>query len=176
MRILVAGGTGFIGSLLGRRLVDQGHAVQVLTRDPERARQDIPHISKAFAWKANQVAPPLAAFADVDAVINLIGESIGARATPSRVSAVRESRVLGTAHLVDALEKLSPRPGILINASAIGYYGDRGDEILDERSEPGDDFMANLCRDWEMEASRAPCGPRRPSHPAPRSAAPCRRA
>ncbi|MFH1145332.1 MAG: TIGR01777 family oxidoreductase [Candidatus Eisenbacteria bacterium] len=155
MRVLLTGGTGFIGRPLCRWLAEHGHTVFVLTRHPEQATRAIPQISRAFPWDGRWGTPPPESFAGVDAVVNLLGHSIGGRATPARKSAVRESRLQGTSHLVDALERLPSRPRLLINASAIGYYGDRGDETLDESSPPGDGFMARLCRDWEGEAMRA---------------------
>jgi uncharacterized protein (TIGR01777 family) len=155
VRALIIGGTGFIGRPLCAWLGERNHSVRLLTRDPERARRLVRGIEQAVAWDGSGAEPALEAFAGIDAIVNLAGESIGGRATPARMRAVRESRVGGTARLVDALKRLPSRPALLINASASGYYGDRGDVVLDEDSPPGDDFMARLCRDWEAEALRA---------------------
>ena len=94
----------------------------------------------------------------VDAVVHLLGEPIGGgRWTEEKKRAIRDTRVLGTRHLVEALANRDDRPKTLLNASAIGYYGDRGEEALDESSDPGpdDDLMARVCKEWEAEAERA---------------------
>ena len=155
MRILVTGATGFIGRAVCARLAAEGHACVALTRDPESARRRVPALAAAYPWNAIVEIPPAAAFERVDAVVNLLGESIGGRPTVARKRAVRESRLLGTAHLVDALQALEAKPTLLISASAVGYYGDRGDEILDEDSAPGTGPFAQLCSQWEQAARRA---------------------
>jgi len=155
MRILVTGATGFIGRALCLRLAEGGHALVALTRDPESARKRVPVLEKAFRWDAISAQPPAGAFDGVDAVVHLLGESIGGRSTPARKRAIQESRLLGTAHLVGALEALPSRPAALISASGVGYYGDRGEEFLDEETPPGDDFLARLCVQWEGAARRA---------------------
>jgi uncharacterized protein (TIGR01777 family) len=100
----------------------------------------------------------LAAVKDVDTVFHLAGESVAAgRWTKKRKARIRDSRVFGTRHLIEALSQLpaSERPRVLVSASAVGYYGSRGEETLTEESPPGDDFLADVCREWEHEAARA---------------------
>lgn len=152
MRALVTGGTGFVG----RRLVRELQRPVVLSRDPERARRVLGAGCVPEPWSPAAGPPPLAAFAGVDAVFHLAGEPIAeGRWSAAKKARIRESRVAGTRHLVDALARLDRPPPVLVAASAVGYYGDRGDEILDEGSPPGSDFLAQLCRDWEAEALRA---------------------
>jgi uncharacterized protein (TIGR01777 family) len=143
MRVLVAGGTGFVGGALRRSLRGAGHTVLVVTRTP--------HGEGDVGW--DQLGDVVS---KVEAVVNLAGEPIaGGRWTSERKAAIRDSRVQGTRRLVEALDAAARRPRVLVNASAIGWYGDRGDEPLDERAGPGEGFLAEVCRDWEAEALRA---------------------
>jgi uncharacterized protein (TIGR01777 family) len=152
MKALVTGGTGFIG----RRLLARLDRPVVLSRDPDRARQTLAGFEATIhRWDA-QSAPPAEAFAGVDTIIHLAGDPVADRRwDESKRRQIRDSRVLGTRHLVDALAALDARPKVLVSASAVGYYGDRGDETLDEQSVPGSDFLAQVCIDWEKEAMRA---------------------
>ncbi len=146
MRVLVTGATGLVGKRLCDALRAASHAVTVVSREPGR----VP--GRAVGWDA--LAP---AVADSDAVVNLAGESIAdGRWTVARKAAIRSSRIEATRSLVRAIELAPARPKVLINASAVGWYGPHGDEPLDETSfGPGDDFLARVCRDWEAEALRA---------------------
>ncbi len=151
MKALVTGATGFIG----RRLLKWLKWPAVLTRDPERAETSLTGVH-IFPWHPEAEPPPAAALDGVEAVFHLAGESVaGGRWTARRKRRIRDSRVLGTRNLVAALAALRERPKVLVSASAIGYYGDRGDELLDEQRPPGDDFLASVCREWEAEANRA---------------------
>jgi uncharacterized protein (TIGR01777 family) len=132
-----------------------GHTVRALSRDSVAAKQRVPLLKEVFPWNPLQELPPLQAFEGCDAVINLAGESIAGRWTAPKKQLIRDSRVLGTKNLVNALAQLSSRPKVLISASAIGYYGDRGEETLTEDAAPGSDFLAQVCRDWENEALKA---------------------
>jgi uncharacterized protein (TIGR01777 family) len=149
MQIVVAGGTGFLGRPLVRRLEVEGHTVRVLSRRP-RAPGEI-------AWTPDGSAGPWAAAIDgADAVINLAGESIaGGRWTAARKARIRDSRIRATRSLVTAIEQSGRRPPVLVSASGVGYYGAHGDEVITEASAPGDDLLASVCRDWETEALRA---------------------
>ena len=152
MKALVTGGTGFIGQRLLARL----DRPVVLSRDPDRARQSllVTHAT-VHGWDAHS-PPPAAALADVDTVIHLAGDPVADRRwDEAKRREIRDSRVLGTRFLVDGLASLTTRPKVLVCASAVGYYGDRGDETLDEKSAPGSDFLAQVCVDWEREAMRA---------------------
>jgi hypothetical protein len=153
MRVLVTGATGFIG----RALIDRLDEVVVLSRDAARARGELPdRVVGAWSWNPIGEAPPAEAFAGVEAVFHLAGEPIAeGRWTAARKARLRDSRVLGTRNLVDALVRLSAPPRVLISASAVGYYGDRGDEVLTEAAPPANDFLGGFCREWEQESRRA---------------------
>jgi len=155
MNILITGATGFVGRRLCEMLHQAGHTVRALSRDSVVAKQRVPLLKEVFPWNPLQELPPLQAFEGCDAVINLAGESIAGRWTAPKKQLIRDSRVLGTKNLVNALAQLSSRPKVLISASAIGYYGDRGEETLTEDAAPGSDFLAQVCRDWENEALKA---------------------
>ena len=151
MKALVTGATGFIG----RRLLPRLKWPAALTRDPERAGTALANV-EIHRWEPEAGPPPTDAFRGVDTVFHLAGESVAAgRWSAARKQRIRDSRVLGTRHLVAALAALKERPAVLVSASAIGYYGDRGDEALDEDALPGNDFLAGVCKDWEAEANRA---------------------
>ena len=151
MRTLITGGTGLIGQVLLPRLEN----AVVLTRDPARAGTRLGAV-EAHAWKPETGPPPLAALREVDIAFNLAGEPVAeGRWTAERKRRIRDSRVLGTRHLVAAIAKLERRPRVLVSASAVGYYGDRGDEELDETSAVGRGFLAEVCAEWEREALAA---------------------
>jgi len=148
MHVLITGGTGFIGHPLCRQLLQAGHTLSVLTRDPVRVRGTLP--------AAVRVLATLDEARDVEAVVNLAGEPLMAgRWNPARKAAFRASRLDTTRGLIAWMARQSVRPRVLVSGSAIGYYGPRGDEALDESAPPGDDFAAQLCRDWETEAMQA---------------------
>lgn len=152
MRVVVTGGTGFIGATLVSALLRDGHAVAVLTRRPAA----VPPGAEAVAWDARSAGAWRRALAGADAVVNLAGESIAARRwTPAQRQRILESRVAATRALVEALAGASPRPRVLVSGSAVGYYGPRGDEEVTEADPPGDDFLARVCVAWEAEARRA---------------------
>ncbi len=150
MRILISGASGLIGRALVRALVGQGDSVARLVR-PGRARR-----SEDIAWDPDRATVDVAAMEGIDAAVHLSGASIAqGRWTSARKAELRSSRIATTRLLVDALAKLEKKPRVLVCASATGFYGDRGDEILTELSSPGGDFLALLVRDWEGEAVRA---------------------
>jgi uncharacterized protein len=155
MRILVTGATGFVGGRLCELLRSEGHQVVALTRDTSAAKSRLPTLEAAHFWHARSGPPPREAFDGVDGVVNLVGEPVVGRWTEAKRQAIRDSRVIGTENLVEGIVKASPPPKILVSASAIGFYGDRGDEELTEDSKPGDDFLADTCQRWEAAANLA---------------------
>jgi uncharacterized protein (TIGR01777 family) len=152
MRVLLTGATGLIGSALCDALLARGDEVVGLTRDPERARPQNPAV-RWHAWQATTERPPEEALVDVDGVVNLIGEPIDQRLTDEAKVRIRESRLVGTRNLLQGIELAPTKPAVFIGQSAIGYYGDRGAKILDEESQPGEGFTAEIPIDWE-EAER----------------------
>ncbi|WP_413291309.1 TIGR01777 family oxidoreductase [Bdellovibrio sp. HCB337] len=150
MKVLITGATGLIGRELGKALVQRGNEVFVISRDAEKAQVQLPFPCKII--QGNLSEGPIkntSSLRLVDVVVNLAGESIGkGRWNESKKRRIYESRVLGTRHLI---ESLPVAPKIFINASAIGYYGSQGDKELAEESAAGDDFLAQVCQDWEEE-------------------------
>jgi hypothetical protein len=152
MRVLITGGTGFIGGAVARALGDLGHSVIVLSRRnmPPSGWGDSVRLVQ---WKGPEVEIPEAARDRIDAVINLAGESIGTgRWTSARKDRIFESRIQTTRRLVAEIGAMPVKPKLLISASAVGYYGPHGDEELNEASPPGSDFLAVVCSHWEEEA------------------------
>ncbi len=150
MRIAVSGAGGLIGSALVSFLESKGHAVHRLVR-----RQPPPDANEIlFDPVAGRIEGEK--LAGLDGVVHLAGENVAAgRWTAARKRRIRDSRVLGTALIAEALAGLQSPPPVLVNASAIGYYGDRGEECLDESSPPGEGFLASTCREWEEAAAAA---------------------
>jgi uncharacterized protein len=158
MRILVTGATGFVGRHVVEQFHRKGHSLVALSRDPEAARRRLPQLEAAHSWNPLRELPPADAFSEVDAVVHLAGESVNGRWSEEKKQAIRDSRVLGTANLVKTIVRLETRPQAMISASAIGYYGDRGEEELTEDAAPGDDFLAEVCQQWEKEAGKVEWG------------------
>jgi uncharacterized protein (TIGR01777 family) len=155
MKILITGSTGLVGTALTQDLQRAGHTVCRLIR-PGTSAQTIGE-SQGFDVNWNPATGELGGAAvGADAVVNLAGASIAdARWTPQRKELLRSSRVDTTRALVQALAKMSARPRVLISASATGIYGNRGDETLTESSEPGNDFLSGIAKEWETEALKA---------------------
>jgi uncharacterized protein len=153
MRVTILGATGFIGRALVARLLRDGCSIVAWVRDPERARSQLGAEAELVAAVPGSLA---ASLSGADAVVNLAGESVlGGRWSAARRRLLGESRVALTRQLVAALGQASPRPRVLVSASAIGYYGDRGDQEVDETATSGSDFLAGLTRAWEEEARAA---------------------
>jgi uncharacterized protein (TIGR01777 family) len=154
VKVLVSGASGFIGSALCDSLLVRGDTVVGLTRDPKRARSTNPSV-KWHAWEPTLERPPAAAFEGVDGVVNLLGEKINQRWTDEAKERIMESRRTGTHNLIGAIAGLEHKPRVLVNQSAIGFYGDRGDAIVDESSDSGESFDAEVVREWEKAAREA---------------------
>lgn len=151
MRIAMTGATGFIGRALSEALAAKGHAVLALTRRPDAAKGDFGAGVEVFGWDPGKPAP----LPPCDAVVHLAGESVAGRWTTEKKRKIRDSRVQGTRSLVDSIARMDAKPSALVSASGIGYYGDRGEEVLTEAAPPGEDFLAQVCVEWEAEAQRA---------------------
>lgn len=153
MTYLVTGATGFIGKALVETLLAQGHSVHYLGRKRSAAMD----LRAAFhPWpEPERTLAPLDAVPRCEAIVNLAGEPVGQRWTASVKQEIKDSRMLVTRNLIDALNGLRHKPEVFVSASAVGYYGDRGDEVLTEQSEPGSGFLADVCAEWEREAERA---------------------
>jgi uncharacterized protein (TIGR01777 family) len=152
MNVIVAGGTGFLGRPLVARLREAGHDVVVLSRGGTPAvlppgTRIVPWPEGASGWEA--------AVGNAGAVVNLAGESVSQRWTTAAKEEIERSRVARTRRLVKAISAAATKPSVLVNASAVGYYGARGDEELTEDAPPGDDFLARTCRKWEAAAAEA---------------------
>jgi uncharacterized protein (TIGR01777 family) len=152
MRILITGATGFIGQRLCQILAADGHELVALSRAPEKAQSELPLLTAAYPWDPLAGPAPKAAFEGIDAVVHLAGESVAGRWTKKKMQGIRDSREIGTRHLVESIAAADVLPQVLVSASAIGFYGDRGEEELTEESGPGSDFLADVCQAWEREA------------------------
>ncbi len=147
MKVLVTGATGLIGSSLCRFLASEGQKVHRLVRRQPEASEVV--------WDPASGTLDSKDLEGFDAVVHLAGENIAGRWTTAKKARIRESRILGTQLLADRLARLDNKPATLVCASAIGYYGDRGDEVLTEDSKPGTDFLAGVCSEWEQAADAA---------------------
>ncbi len=156
MKILVTGATGFVGRAVVKELLDQNHDVVVLTRNIAKAALTLGSKCRYFQWADNSTKAPMEAFEGVHGVINLMGEGIADKPwDDAQKKKIYSSRIEGTARLVEAMAAMPKKPAVLVSASAIGIYGDRGSEELSENSNLGDGFLARICKDWEKETNRA---------------------
>jgi len=144
MNVLISGASGLVGSELVAFLTQNGHHIKTLVRkEPNADANEINWEPASSEIEQNDLE-------GLDAVVHLAGENIaGGRWTSQRKSLIRDSRVQGTRLLSETLAKLKKPPKVLVSASAIGFYGDRGDEVLDEESNPGSNFLAQVCKEWE---------------------------
>jgi uncharacterized protein (TIGR01777 family) len=162
MRIVIAGGTGFLGSPLAEGYAEEGHDVRVLTRalPPGESRHDpgtgVPGVTRV-GWNPQEGGRWESVIDGADAVVSLTGADIGqARWTPQRKALIRDSRIVPTKTLAAAIRRAATPPPVFVAGSGVGYYGaSQSDEIKTESSPAGDDFLARVCRDWEAEAERA---------------------
>lgn len=154
MRIIISGGTGLIGSKLVNELAADHHDVYVLSRSPEK--HTLPAGVTGVKWDGRTPEGWGHLVNETDAIINLAGESIAgtgflpSRWTPERKQRIRDSRIQAGEAITKAVEAASSKPGALIQSSAVGYYGSRGDEVITEEALPGSDFLAQVCQDWEQ--------------------------
>lgn len=154
MRVFITGGTGFVGTNLTNRLVQQGHEVTVLTRAIHK-EVALPTGASFLEGDPTREGNWQQSVAEHEVIINLAGASIFRRWTRNAKAAIRDSRILTTRNLVRALSAREGKDTHFFSTSAVGYYGFHGDEELDESSPPGDDFLASLCKEWESEALEA---------------------
>jgi uncharacterized protein (TIGR01777 family) len=155
MRIMVSGSSGFLGTAIADSLAEQKHQVVRIVRPVTAAKNARPDRPQEVTWDPVAGQFGAAAAEEADALIHLAGASIAdGRWSASRKKVIRTSRIDATRHLIGALSKLQTPPRIIVAASAVGYYGNRGDETLTEQSAPGNDFLAEACREWEAETAR----------------------
>lgn len=155
MKVLLTGATGLIGKVVGHKLVERGHEVFVVTRSAEKARQalDFPCTPIVADLVSDQIKD--SQIYEIEGVINLLGENIGeGRWNSEKKEKIYNSRILGTRHLVSSL---GGKTRVLVSGSAMGFYGNRSDDVLHESEPGGADFLARVCRDWEHEAYKASC-------------------
>lgn len=154
MKVLITGATGLIGRSLCGSLSEDGHTVVALSRSPETTCGLA--AAELHKWDPRSAQFPAQALAGIDAVVHLAGEPIVARRwTEDQKKLIRDSRVLTTRTLVEAFHSLDSRPAVFICGSAVGFYGDRGDEPLIESAPVGSGFLSEVCQEWESEAARA---------------------
>jgi uncharacterized protein len=153
-RVTITGATGLLGPALVGALRDRGTHVTVLTRDPARASERLGAV-EAVRWNLLEEPAPARALSGRDAVLHLAGEPVAQRWSARAKRAIRDSRVTGTHNLLEGLAHAQPRPPTLVSSSAVGYYGAHGEEPLDEDAPPGEDFLAQVCVEWEHAAAAA---------------------
>ena len=150
-RILITGGTGFIGSYLSSELLQDGHYITIVTRSPDKYAEEQAENRKFTGWGDDLIS----AVGESDVIINLAGHNLFGRWNERVKKQIYNSRIDATQKLVDAIEKANSKPELLISASGVSIYGDHGDEKIDEATPPADHFLGKLCVDWENEAQRA---------------------
>ncbi|HEY3312106.1 MAG TPA: TIGR01777 family oxidoreductase [Anaerolineales bacterium] len=152
MKILIAGGSGFIGSALTRSMLADGHQVWILTRSP--ARVNLPAGAQALGWDGRSSQGWLDVFNRMDAVVNLVGETVGQWPwTEGRKRRIRESRVLGGQAMAEAFKLAESKPPVYIQTSGVGYYGPLGAKAVTESARAGKDFSAQVAVDWEASSA-----------------------
>jgi uncharacterized protein (TIGR01777 family) len=158
MKVAITGATGFVGSRLIEKLRDREHQILVFTRNSTKAKKVFPNSAfpnlETIEYNPKESGDWQQAISGCDAVINLAGEPISERWTPQHKIEIMESRQLGTRKIVEAIKQAESKPEVLINSSAIGYYGTSETATFDESSASGNDFLAQVCQQWEAEAEK----------------------
>lgn len=154
-KILVTGGTGFIGRKVCDTLHNKDYDVNVVSRNPEKAKTKLEAVGEIYGWNPESEQLPTEAISEAEAVIHLAGETIAGRWNTEKKQRIRDSRVLSTRNLVESCANAESKPKVLICASAIGLYGDSGDNSFTEETPPGTDYLAEVCKEWETEAYKA---------------------
>lgn len=155
MDVSITGATGFLGQSLVKSLAKDGHSIKIITRNISKASNILGDDFHYYQWEHTTLEPPIEAINNSDTIINLMGETVGGLWLPSKKRAISQSRKIGTKNLVKAINRASSKPELLISASAVGYYGNRGDEELTETSGPGGSFLSEVCKEWEDQAKSA---------------------
>jgi len=158
MNVTVSGATGRVGRHLVAALKARGDDVVALSRDPDKAGEQLG--VKAYAWDLKNEAVPKEALLGRDAVVHLAGEDVGQRWNKEIKAEILDSREKGTRNMVHSIFETKPRPKTFVCASAAGYYGDRGSEVVDEAEPPGSDWLSEVCARWERQAETAKVGTR----------------
>lgn len=154
-KVIIAGATGSIGRILIGDLTARGDEVTIFTRNPEKAAQKLSNVKKFIKWNYEQPDEWINELNGTDAVVHLAGANLGARRWNKKYKQlVHDSRIVSTRNLIEAIKSVQQKPKVFICSSAVGYYGNRFNEVLDENCTPADNFLSNLCRDWEAEAGK----------------------
>ncbi len=154
-RIIMTGATGLIGSNLAKALISNGFEITVFTRDVNKGKSLLPFVQNCVEWNYYEPEKWSGHLENAYAVIHLAGANLaGKRFTESYKKKIRNSRIISTRNIVNAISETKQKPKVFICASGINYYGDSGDKILTETSDPGNDFLAELCKEWENEAAK----------------------
>jgi uncharacterized protein (TIGR01777 family) len=156
MKVLVTGATGFVGKRVVKQLLDQGDEVVVLTRNIAKGALELGKRCQYHLWSDTNSLPPEEAFVGVEGIINLMGEGIAdKRWSDEQKKKIYDSRIVATSQLIERIKTLSQKPKALISSSAVGIYGNRGNEEISEDSSTVDDFLGKVCKDWEASAKKA---------------------
>jgi uncharacterized protein len=155
-KIIITGATGSIGKKLVQELTARGDEVIIFTRNPEKAKKKIVNANKYVKWDYDCMDAWSHEMHGVDVVVHLAGANLGAKRWNAEYKKLAyDSRIISTRNLVEAIKSVEKKPKVFICSSAVGIYGNRYDEVLDEKSSLGNDFMSDICKDWEKEAERA---------------------
>ena len=158
MKIAITGATGLVGSRLVEKLTQEGHQIVVFTRNPNKAQKTFPASAypnlEIVQYTPQESGEWQKSVSGCDAVVNLAGEPIAERWSTQQKTAIMESRQIGTRKIVEAIAMAESKPQVLVSGSAVGYYGTSENEVFQENSASGDDFLAQVCQNWEAEAQK----------------------